>query len=89
MGFIHKVYLVHAAYCSSTDKFVSVKWLNIHITQSKFILNMDLFCSIPVRTIFDPHPQGCVAICMTADARYLATLSNSSPQVSQVYEHIF
>ena len=38
--------------------------------------------SIPVRTIFDPHPEGCVAICMTMDAKYLATLSNSAPQVA-------
>ena len=38
--------------------------------------------SIPVRTIFDPHPEGCVAICMTMDAKYLATLSNSAPQVT-------
>ena len=38
--------------------------------------------SIPVRTIFDPHPEGCVAICMTMDAKYLAALSNSAPQVA-------
>jgi hypothetical protein len=39
----------------------------------------------PVKSIFNPHANGCVALDMTDDAAYVATLSaphNEDPQVT-------
>ena len=48
--------------------------------------------SIPVRTIFEPHDGGVVALAMTEDAKYLAMLSAGQPQVirstNQVLSHM-
>ena len=40
------------------------------------------FSRTPVRTMFEPHPQGVVAMAMTADAKFLAMLSAGDTQVS-------
>ena len=40
-----------------------------------------LCCSIPVQTIFEAHPNGCAAIAMSPDAKYIATISSTLPQV--------
>ena len=38
--------------------------------------------SVPVRTIFDPHPDaGCSCIALTPDAKFLATISAGQQQV--------
>ena len=39
---------------------------------------------IPVQTLFDGLGQGCVAVAMSHDARFVATLSMGVPQV-QLY----
>jgi len=36
---------------------------------------------IPVQTIFEAHPSGCAAIAMSPDAKYIATISSTLPQV--------
>ena len=37
--------------------------------------------SMPVRTIFDPHPDvGCSALAMTPDAKYIAAISAGKNQ---------
>ena len=36
---------------------------------------------IPVQTIFEAHSDGCAAIAMSPDAKYIATISSTLPQV--------
>ena len=43
-----------------------------------------LCCSIPVQTIFEAHPNGCAAIAMSPDAKYIATISSTLPQVISI-----
>ena len=53
---------------------ISIKWgiwFNVYF----------LCCSIPVQTIFEAHPNGCAAIAMSPDAKYIATISSTLPQV--------
>lgn len=49
-----------------------------------FALNIFLSSvSTPVRTLFEPHPEGVVALGMTPDAKYLATISAERTQVGE------
>ena len=46
-------------------------------------LPFTICCRVPVRTMFDAHPDGgVVAMAMTPDAKFLATLSRGESQVS-------
>lgn len=47
----------------------------------------DLCFSIPVQTLFSPHHGGTAAVTMTDDAKYLATIGASFPQVCRA-EHL-
>ena len=44
------------------------------------------FFSFPVRTIFEPYPEGVVAIAITPNAKYLATVSAGDPQVLAIWD---
>ena len=44
-------------------------------------MNMCMPCRIPVQTIFEAHSDGCAAITMSPDAKYIATVSSTLPQV--------
>ncbi|PFX32907.1 WD repeat-containing protein 66 [Stylophora pistillata] len=48
-----------------------------------FLLYVD---SIPVQTIFEAHPNGCAAIAMSPDAKYIATISSTLPQTVSVWD---
>ena len=42
---------------------------------------------VPIQTLFDPNPEGgVVAVALTPDARYLATLSAGSVQVLAIWD---
>ncbi|XP_028400297.1 cilia- and flagella-associated protein 251-like isoform X2 [Dendronephthya gigantea] len=69
--------------CVSANK----RWLvTADAGDDSMIIIWDSYSCIPVRTIFDPHPGGSIAVCMTADAKYIATLSSSSPQVMSIWD---
>lgn len=46
----------------------------------------DSVTATPVRTIFNPHPQGVFRIDISDDARYIVTLSNTTPQEITVWD---
>lgn len=51
----------------------------------EFLTALWFYCRIPVQTIFDNDQDGgVVAMAMTPDARYLATLSSGPTQVKLV-----
>lgn len=54
-------------------------------TDSMVIL-WDSFTTIPVQTIFEAHPDGCAAIAMSPDAKYIATISYNLPQTVSVWD---
>ena len=39
-----------------------------------------------MQTIFDAHPDGCAALAMSPDAKYIATISASVPQEVSVWD---
>ena len=43
---------------------------------------------IPVQTIFEAHSDGCAAIAMSPDAKYIATISSTLPQVHNNFYYI-
>lgn len=54
-------------------------------TESMVII-WDSFTTIPVQTIFEAHPDGCAAIAMSPDAKYIATISYNLPQTVSVWD---
>ncbi|XP_068749733.1 cilia- and flagella-associated protein 251-like [Montipora capricornis] len=54
-------------------------------TESMVII-WDSFTTIPVQTIFEAHPDGCAAIAMSPDAKYIATISFNLPQTVSVWD---
>jgi hypothetical protein len=59
------------------------------MVHSNYYKTSDVKTGTPVKSIFNPHANGCVALDMTDDAAYVATLSaphNEDPQVLQLLE---
>ncbi|XP_067673834.1 cilia- and flagella-associated protein 251-like isoform X2 [Haliotis asinina] len=70
--------------CVSEDK----RWL---VTGDKgsdsMVIVWDTYTGIPIQTMFDPNPEGgVVAVALTPDARYLATLSASERQILSIWD---
>jgi len=75
--------------------FVSRLQLWIQVGETHYInlcekltnkLQIICFCSFPVQTIFDAGDQGVLALALTPDARYLATISAGAPQVLCIWD---
>ena len=61
---------------------LNINFFVAHLNQVGIWFNVYfLCCSIPVQTIFEAHPNGCAAIAMSPDAKYIATISSTLPQV--------
>ena len=83
----------HAITCTVTSE--DKRWL-VTADSGKFasIIIWDTFTFIPVQTIFDPHPSadgsgddtGVAAIAMTNDAKYIASVSSSTPQSVSIWD---
>ena len=43
---------------------------------------LHVFISIPVRSIFEFLDGGCEGVAMSGDAKYIAVMTNGTPQVS-------
>ena len=54
---------------------------------SACIFFLCFICSVPVRTFFEGLGSGCVAVGLSHDAQYLATLTSASPQVNTKHHH--
>ena len=61
--------------------FTLSHFLNVTVRYAIFFF----YFRTPVRTIFEPYPEGIVSLAMTADAKYIATLSAAETQVSGGY----
>ncbi|KAL8575873.1 hypothetical protein ACOMHN_014878 [Nucella lapillus] len=70
--------------CVSEDK----RWLVTGEKGPDAMVNIwDTFSGVPIQTLFDPNPEGgVVAVALTPDARYLATLSAGSTQVLAIWD---
>ncbi|KAK3746263.1 hypothetical protein QZH41_016512, partial [Actinostola sp. cb2023] len=72
-----------ACTCASEDR----RWIaTADNGVNSMVIVWDSFTGIPVQTIFDAHPSGCIAIGMSPDAKYLTTISNTLPQVVSVWD---
>lgn len=69
--------------CASFDK----RWVATGDSgNDSAVIVWDSNTCTPVRSIFEPHENGVVAIALTPDAKYLATLSASSPQTFSIWD---
>ena len=83
----------HAITCTATSE--DKRWL-VTADSGRYasIIIWDTFTSIPVQTIFDPHPSadgstddtGVAALAMSNDAKYVASISSSTPQALSVWD---
>ncbi|CAH1800946.1 unnamed protein product [Owenia fusiformis] len=73
-----------SATCTSEDK----RWLaTADKGKNNIIIIWDTYTGVPVRTIFDPHPDGGVqAIAMTPNAKYIATISAAETQTVAIWD---
>jgi len=51
------------------------------------MITLSCLFSFPTQTIFDAGDEGVVAMALTPDARYLATISAGTPQVVHLSIH--
>jgi WD40 repeat protein/Ca2+-binding EF-hand superfamily protein len=69
--------------CVSEDK----RWLATgDVGQDCMVIVWDTEKSIPIRTLFEVHPEGTVAMAMSHDAKYIATLSFNVPQQVAIWD---
>eukprot|EP00118_Oscarella_pearsei_P009048 m.49716 g.49716 ORF g.49716 m.49716 type:complete len:290 (+) comp34018_c0_seq23:28-897(+) len=54
--------------------------------KDSMVIVWDSYSCIPVRTVFNAHSGGVVAVAMSPDAKYLATLGASLPQALSIWE---
>ncbi|KAK7499056.1 hypothetical protein BaRGS_00009603 [Batillaria attramentaria] len=70
--------------CVSEDK----RWLVTGEKGPDAMVNVwDTYTGVPIQTLFDPNPEGgVVAVALTPDARYLATLSAAPVQTLAIWD---